>query len=323
MKLFWILCGCVAAIIFLVLLTAFICFYMAFYVPRKDKKEEEEFSLPPGKIYEPFRDTMLGWMKEVKALPHDEICITSFDGLKLYGKYYECIPGAPIELMMHGYRGRAERDLCGGVQRCFSLGHNALIVDQRACGKSEGRVITFGVNESRDCISWVEYINNRFGTEVQIMLTGISMGASTVLMATSHPLPQNVVAVLADCGFTSAHDIIKKVIHGMELPANLLYPFVRLGAKLYGGFNTEETPAVAAMRQCKLPVIFFHGEADAFVPCEMSRENFDACTAPKKLYTVPDAGHGLSYLVDRENYIRVLAEFCNDCGMQTSTVSHS
>lgn len=320
MEIFWILLGSVLILTFLVLLTAFICFRMAFYVPKKkNDTTQEECSIPPGKIYEPHRDTMIGWMKEARALPCDEVSIISFDGLTLYGKYYECSPGAPIELMMHGYRGRAERDLCGGIQRCFCIGHNALIVDQRACGKSEGRVITFGVKESRDCLSWVNYINTRFGKDVKIMLTGISMGASTVLMATSHPLPQNVVGVLADCGFTSARDIIKKVIKGMKLPQNLLYPFVRLGAKIYGRFDTEETPAIAAVKNCKLPVLFIHGEADDFVPCEMSKQNFDTCTAPKKLLTVPEAGHGLSYLIDRDAYIRVLTEFCTICGIPSTT----
>ncbi len=319
MKLFLILLGCAAIISFLIVLTAYTCFRMAFYAPKRKEKSGQEFRTPPGKIYEPYRDTMIGWMKEASALPHDEICITSFDGLKLYGKYYECIPDAPIELMMHGYRGRAERDLCGGVQRCFSIGHNALVVDQRACGKSEGRVITFGVKESRDCISWVNYIVQRFGNDVPIMLTGISMGASTVLMTAASPLPENVTGVLADCGFTSAHDIIKKVIHGMKLPHNLLYPFVKLGAKLFGQFDLEETPAVEAVKQSRLPIIFYHGDTDDFVPCEMSEQNFYACTSPKQLVVIPGAGHGLSYLVDTDTYIQTLVAFCEEYGIPTST----
>lgn len=298
----------VLSILVAILLISFACFYMAFFVPKREVSDEE-YPIPPGQVYEPHRDTMVAWMKEVRTIPCEEVSIASFDGLKLCGKYYEYAPGAPIELMFHGYRGLAERDLCGGVQRSFALGRSALIVDQRASGNSEGRVITFGVYESRDCVSWVEFMLQRFGPDVKIILTGISMGAATVMMAAAKPLPPNVKGVLADCGYTSAKEIIKKVIGEMKLPASFLYPFVKLGARLYGGFDLEETPPIEAVQQCRLPIIFFHGDDDAYVPCDMSRLNFKACNAEKKLVIVPGAGHGLSYILDGEGYIEALREF--------------
>ena len=187
----------------LVLGLAWVCFYIAFYISEKDKKPRTEFDLPKGKIYEPYADDMIRWMKEVRAMPHEELQITSFDGLTLHGKYYEYAPGAPIELMFHGYRGTAERDLCGGVQRCFRLGHSALLVEQRAASRSQGNVITFGVKEHRDCLSWVKFAEKRFGPDAKIILCGISMGATTVLMAAGEELPKCIVGVLADCGFSS------------------------------------------------------------------------------------------------------------------------
>lgn len=302
----------IAATAAIVLLTAYICFRIAFYVSKKEHRENELRDLPPGEIYEPHRETMLGWMKKMHETPHREVCITSFDGLKLYGDYYEYEPGAPVELMFHGYRGLARRDLCGGIQRCFALERNVLLVDQRACGRSEGNVITFGINESRDCLSWIEFLRNSFGRDVKIILTGISMGASTVMIAAGADLPDNVVGALADCGYTSARAIIKKVIRQMKLPADLLYPFVKLGARLYGHFDPEEFSPIEAMSHCRVPIIFYHGEADDFVPCDMSRENYNACTAPKRLVTVPGAGHGLAFIIDQEGYLRALEEFSEE-----------
>lgn len=309
MDIFWTVLCVVAVVSFLVLFSSFICFWMAFYVPNRKPVDKNSFDLPPGKIYEPFRDTMVSWMKETRALPHEEVSIVSFDGLTLRGKYYEYSPDAPIELMLHGYRGTSERDLCGGVQRCFALERNVLIVDLRACGNSEGHVISFGVNESRDCLDWIAFILKRFGPQSRIILTGISMGASTVMMTAAKPLPPNVIGILADCGYSSARDIIQKVIRQLKLPASLLYPFVKLGARLYGGFDLEETPPVKAMENCPVPVIFVHGENDDFVPCEMSHQNYEACTAPKILLTVPGAGHGLAYLVDQQKYLETVTSF--------------
>lgn len=292
-----------------VFITAYVCFRITFYVTKAQKARTEEYPIPNGKIYKPWREKMIDWIKETRALPCQEYAIKSFDGLTLYGKFYEYAPGATIELMIHGYRGNAERDLCGGVQRCFALGHSALVIDQRGSGKSQGNVITFGIREHQDCLKWIELLIDTFGPDVKIILTGISMGASTVLMAAGQPLPKNVIGVLADCGYTSAKEIIKLVIRMLKLPPNLAYPFVKLGAFLYGGFRLEKDSAVSAMTRCKIPVIFYHGESDNFVPCYMSQKNYDACASKKQLVTIPDAGHGLCYLVDPEKYLSSLKDF--------------
>ncbi len=296
-------------IILVVTITSYICFRMAFYVTKKQKIKNNNLVIPRGKIYEPHREQMLLWLAELKKIPCKEYSIKSFDGLTLYAKYYEYKKDAPIELMFHGYRGKGERDLCGGVQRCFALGRSAFIVDQRTAGKSEGNVISFGINESRDCLDWVDFLIKTFGDEVKIILTGISMGASTVMIAAGNQLPKNVIGVLADCGFTSAREIIKLVIKDMKLPANLLYPFVKLGARLFGRFDLEKTSSIEAMEKCKIPVIFIHGEDDDFVPCDMSRRAYEKCSAPKKLLTVKGAGHGLAYIIDRESYMKSVIEF--------------
>ena len=293
----------------LALTVSYICFRMAFYISDKEKKENAQRALPPGKEYLPYHDAMTGWQQEVSGFPHEAFSIRSFDGLTLKGKYYERYPGAPIELMLHGYRGNAMRDLCGGVQRCFACGRNALLVDQRASGDSDGNVITFGIHEHKDCLSWVDFMVQHFGPDVQIILTGISMGAATVVMASGEELPPNVIGVLADCGYTSPKAIICKVIKEMGLPVKLAYPFVKLGARLFGRFDLEKTSAVEAVKRAKVPVIFFHGEDDDFVPCDMSREIFDACPTRKHLQMVPGAGHGLAFPKDQETYLKVLKEF--------------
>ena len=301
----------------LTLLASYYCYRFTFYAKPKAPLGPDEYDIPRGRIYEPHRDTMIGWMKEVRKLPHQEVFITSFDGLKLAGTYYQWAPGAVTELMFHGYRGSAERDLCGGVHRAFSLGHNVLIVDQRTSCRSQGNTITFGINEHRDCLSWIDFAIDFLGKDCRLILTGISMGASTVLMAAGKELPENVVGVLADCGYHSAKEIIQKCSRQLHLPAKLVYPFIKLGARLFGHFDLEEYSPIEAMKTIKVPVIFFHGDADTFVPWEMSRENFNACAAPKRLVLISGAGHGLAYILDPDRYLREMAEFFTENGVPT------
>lgn len=305
----WIIPAAICFVLLAVVIIGYICYRIAFYAPPRKPQPEDVIDIPKGEIYEIFRESMEKWAREVKKMPHETFSITSFDGLKLYGNYYEYAPGAPIELMFHGYRGSGERDLNGGVQRCFKLGRSALIVDQRCSGKSEGHVITFGIREHRDCLRWVDFAVEYFGPDVKLILTGISMGASTVLIAGGHPLPENVVGILADCGYSSAKEIIQVVAKKLGMPPKLSYPFVRLGAWLFGGFHLEETSPLEMVKKCSVPVIFFHGEDDDFVPCQMSRDTYEVCTSKKRLVTVPGAGHGLCYPVAPEQYLDALWEF--------------
>jgi len=304
----------------LILLIAYICFRIVFYVPRKNEKISDELPVPTGKIYEPYHDMMRHWIKEARGFKQEHFYIKSFDGLTLHAKYFEYEPGAVMEIMFHGYRGSAERDLSGGIQRCFALGRSVLLVDQRTSCGSEGNVISFGINEHRDALAWVDFAVKHFGSNIKIVLTGISMGASTVLMAAGKELPENVVGVLADCGFSSAKEIIKKCAGDLKIPANLIYPFIKLGAKLFGHFNLEEYTPLDAMKTCKLPVIFFHGEDDAFVPCYMSQEVYEACKSPKKIVTIPKAGHGLVYVVNNDLYFNSVVEFFSENGVPTKLI---
>jgi len=285
------------------------CYRFGFYSAPRKPLPADHMELPVGEIYEAYREKMEGWILEARALPQEHFEITSFDGLKLRGIYYEYAPGAPIEIMFHGYRGCAERDLPGGVQRCFRVGRSALLVDQRGGGRSQGSTISFGINERKDCLKWIDFVIGKFGPDVKIILTGISMGAATVMMAAGEDLPENVIGVLADCGYSSPKEIILKVIGEMGLPPKLSYPFAKLAARLFGHFDLEETSPVEALKKCKVPVIFYHGEADDFVPCDMSRACFNACTSRKQLVTIPGAGHGLSYAVEPDTYVQTLKEF--------------
>ena len=310
-----IILGVLLALIVVILLISFICFRKVFYSPKRKVLGEDEYEIPPGQIYEPYKEAMIGWMKETRAMPREEVEITSFDGLTLRGSYFECKKGAPIELMFHGYQGNCERDLCGGVQRCFALGRNALLIDQRASGKSDGSVISFGINERKDCLAWIDFAIQKFGEDVKLILTGISMGGATVLMAAGEPLPKNVVCVLGDCPYSSAKEIIQKIIGEMRLPVKLCYPFVWLGARIFGRFNLEETSPLEAMKTCSVPVILIHGEKDDFVPCEMSKAVYEACKTTKKLVLVPNAGHGLAYPIDKPSYLKALKDFDKEYGL--------
>lgn len=301
---FWMLIGVVGA--------SYVCYRLAFKVPKS--RMEEFLRLPDTEQYTPYRERAAQMFQRARAIPYEEVWIQAYDGVRLFGKYYAVAPGAPVQIMLHGYRSAAERDFCGGLPLALSEGYNVLLVDQRAHGKSGGRCLTFGVKERFDCVSWIDYVLARFGADTRIVLYGMSMGAATVLMAAGLHLPPNVRAVVADCGYTSPADILKRVLRDRRYPVWLLYPLLRLGGRLFGGFDVEAASAREAMSRCTVPVCLFHGEDDRFVPCDMSRENDRACiSGNKRLLTFPGAGHGMSYFVDEERYLNELRSFLRSC----------
>lgn len=310
----YIIFGILGGLVFLMLAASLVCFIMVFYSGKRKVLGPDEYDIPPGKIYEVFREDMIAWTKQIRSMPHEKIEIKSHDGLTLRGTYYEYAPDATVELLFHGYRGNAERDLCGGIERCFALGRSVIIIDQRAGGKSDGHIITFGVRESRDCRTWIDYAIERFGKDRKIIIGGVSMGAATVVMAAGQELPPNVVCVMADCGYSSAKDIIHKVIKHLKLPVFPIYPLIRLGGLIYGGFDIEKGSPMEAVKRSRVPIIFIHGDTDDFVPCYMSEQLYDACTSPKKLVKIKGAGHGLAFPVDRRGYVEALREFEQECG---------
>lgn len=246
---------------------------------------------------------------EFENASYEDVTITSDDGLKLAGRYYHVADGAPLEIQCHGYKGNATRDFCGNWKIAREAGRNVLLIDERCHGKSEGHTITFGILERKDVMNWIQYAIQRFGN-VPIMLSGVSMGAATVLMVSGMELPENVKAVIADCPYDAPANIIKKVLgKDMGMPVGIVYPLIRLGGMLYGKFNLEASSPVESVKQSKVPILLIHGDDDRFVPYEMSCNIHAAAPDKIEFHTIHGAGHALNYVTAPEEYKEIVYAF--------------
>ena len=291
-------------------LIAAIEYFFRFAVLRKKEPKKTQKSMSESKglmSLVPFKEQMRLGEEWLNAQDYKEVSIISHDGLKLYGRFMN--NGAKRTLILfHGYRSRAFRDFSCVGEYYKNLGFNLLFVDQRAHGKSEGKYITFGVRERLDCVKWAEYVDEHIGGE--IFLDGISMGASTVLMASGEKLPASVRGILADCGFTSPKEIMLKVMEvDLKVKCRPLFYLISWVVRLRAGFGINECSTIDALKKNKLPVLFIHGTGDKFVPCEMTERAYAACTAEKVLVLVEGAGHGASYLEDEARCKAALSEF--------------
>ncbi len=301
------LVGILAALILIYLLACLCIFFVAFGRQRDLQWENSEAL--KNTMWEPYAEHIpknVHWIRDRGA---QDVQIQSFDGLTLRGKWLPCDNARATIVVVHGYRCSYVSDFGMVLPLYRSLGFNILMLRHRAHGESQGKYITFGNLEHRDLISWVQYHNRTLGN-FPVFISGISMGASTVMFAAGKGLPENVRGVTADSGFTSAWDIIGKVIKdrtGLSMP--FLLPGINLWCRLIGKFDMKGCRTEELLPNIKVPILMIHGEADDLVPCEMSLKSFAACAGEKTLITIPGAGHGTGYLVDPETVRGALLKF--------------
>lgn len=251
--------------------------------------------------------------KQLEQQSNNTVEITSHDGETLVGHLLEAKSAKRIIIAMHGWRSSWSRDF--GIITPFWQENDCTILfaEQRGQGQSGGEYMGFGLTERYDCLEWIKWVIYNVSDVLPIYLVGVSMGAATVLMSAGLELPDNVHGIMADCGFTSPHDIFK---HVSENNLHLSYGLIGMIAadicKKKIQVGTKDYSTLEAMQSCKVPVMFVHGTDDSFVPIWMTYENYKACSAPKRLLVVPGAKHGMSYIVDKKAYQKESKQFWQD-----------
>ncbi|MBD5520327.1 MAG: alpha/beta hydrolase [Lachnospiraceae bacterium] len=248
--------------------------------------------------------------------PYNEVYITSFDGLKLHAAYFPPINDSEVKkavICFHGYTGEGLSNHVAIADYFLKQGYAILLPDARAHGESEGEYIGFGCLDRKDALEWIDWLIDKCGKDVKIMLHGTSMGGATVLMTSSLDLPDNVKGIVSDCAFTSPKEVFTHVLNNMyHLPAFPAIQGADLINKKLAGYGMDECNAKREVQKAKVPILFIHGSADTFVPCSMCDEIYDNCASPKRKLIIEGASHAESYYKDMETYEKALTEFAEE-----------
>ncbi len=241
---------------------------------------------------------------ELMKKPSEEISITADDGTVLKARLFLHGKGDKFILIVHGYHSDWVRDFGSIARFWYESGYSLFVADSRAHGSSGGKYICYGVKERYDICRFAEYLSREYPGS-GILLHGISMGGASVMMAADTELPQEVVGIIDDCGYTTPYEIIYRV---SGLP-RIMTASASLWARILAGFSFRGASALESAKNSALPKLIIHGEKDTYVPYEMGERIYRAASGDKTFLSVPDAPHAISFYVQPETVKKALTDF--------------
>ena len=271
---------------------------------------EKEFPMEVDESgnFKDFGDTRTKWPEVAE---HEDITLVNDRGLSLKGYYYPSEEPSDIFVFCsHGYRSSGKGEFSGLGEFYHNSGYNVFLVDHQAAGESEGKNIGFGYYEKGDCLKWLDYILDRFGSDIKIILHGISMGSATVmLMSDDEALPENVKLIVADCGYTDVEKQFSNVINEFKVPASPFIKTTNWMNKMAYNFDYTTIRPIDHVKNSKVPILFIHGRDDCFIDPNMAFELYNACNAPKDLLIVDGADHAQSFDTNPKLYTEKVKDF--------------
>ncbi len=277
---------------------------------RRSAATDTVISLATGHPVDDYDPSYEEWAQKLKDAVPDTVELRSHDGYVLRAHWYPVEGALRTVIMAHGWHSRWNFDFSGSAPYLHDQKCNLLLIDQRCHGESGGDLISYGINERYDIVTWLDWLEVHH-PGYPVYLCGISMGAATVLMATGLPIAGRVVGVIADCGYSTPDEVVKLALQnsigGLSGPT---LAAINVNCKLREGFTFKDYSPIEAMAaNTEIPCLFVHGDDDRLVPMRMSVENYYACRAPKELLIVHGAGHGLSFVVDPDTYKQKIEAF--------------
>ena len=241
----------------------------------------------------------------------EKVEILSEDGYRLKGVLMQTLDDAAEA--GHKSDGGTPEAMYGYAYWYWTHGYSVLAPDFRCQGESEGDYIGLGATDSEDLAGWVELILER-DPEAEIVLHGLSMGASTALLYCGREnVPDNIKAVISDCAYTDAYSMFQEKIGSwFHLPAFPVVDSAELMIRLRAGYDLKETSPLKAVSSSKVPTLFIHGKEDRMIPVSMCRELYDAAACEKEIMVVEGAGHAQAADKDPAHYFEEVERFLRE-----------
>ena len=198
-------------------------------------------------------------------------------------------------LILHGLWDSKARYF-GLGERLAASGFDVVLPDLRSHGRSDGEHVTYGALEKRDMRVLMDGLFASGKVRGPLRVFGVSMGAAiAVQYAALEPRCRGVVAVAP---YKDARSVVRRLC---PLMSEAKYQAVWARAAEIAHFDPNDTSTTEAAAALTCPLVVVHGMLDSLVPHGHGKAVYDAAPEPKRLITVPWAGH-TTVLVAREKW---------------------
>ncbi|MBS4220386.1 alpha/beta fold hydrolase [Bacillus sp. FJAT-49711] len=256
--------------------------------------------------------------KAVNVLPSDyginyqDIEILSKDGkTKLSGWVLEPEGQPKMNIIFsHGYgENRVEEGMpfLPLAKELLEDGYRIIAFDFRHSGNSDGEMTTIGAKEKLDLLGVINWTKKNY--KEPIGLLGVSMGASTSLMAAAET--DDVAAVVADSPFSDLHEYLKKnMTKWSDLPNFPFTPLILGILPLMTKLDINDASPMSGLdRLATLPVLFIHNKGDELIPYTESEKMVSKHPDFFSIWLTDGEGHVESYKQNPEEYSKKVNEF--------------
>ncbi|HLY32160.1 MAG TPA: alpha/beta hydrolase [Ktedonobacterales bacterium] len=193
-------------------------------------------------------------------------------------------------------------------------GYGALLFDFAGHGQSDGRFVTYGVNEQDDVQAVIAYLRERGDVYMDgLAIMGCSLGAITsVLSAAVYP---ELRAVVIESGFADLlHDIAGVFSRYTGLPA---FPLANMtvfwGERMAHVKLSQIRPERVIGQIAPRPILIISDLKDRLADEPHDGERlYAAAGEPKQLWQVPDAEHVAAYQTHPDEWIERVGDFLDE-----------
>ncbi len=216
------------------------------------------------------------------------VYLTTKDSLKLEGWYITADSSIGTVVLFHGHGG-TKSGVIAEAESFHKMGYNTLLLDFRAHGNSEGNTSTIGYDEAEDVKLAYDFVKNK--GEQNIILWGISMGASTITKAVKdyNLEPQKVILEMP---FGTIKDAVVGRVKMMGLPAEPVSTLLTFWGGTEHGFWAFGMKPEEYAKSIKCPVLLQWGINDPRVTKSEEEILFNNLPNTNKKFVIYEtAGH--------------------------------
>ena len=242
-------------------------------------------------VYRPTSKHIATPAQHEKPMDYEDVWLQTADGVKLHGWFVpaEESPKGTV-LMFHGNAGNVSHRL-KTIAIFHQLGYNAMIIDYRGYGLSEGSPGEQGTYRDAEA-AWKYLIRQRKIDRNRIVIFGRSLGAA---VAAWLAVEKHSGGLILESPFTSAPDM------GAEI-----YKFlpVRLMARI--NYNT-----LGRIKHVRCPLLIIHSPDDEIIPYHHGQKLFQAAKEPKTFQEIT-GGHNDGFIRSGDLYTDCLERFLSE-----------